>query len=62
MKKIVCLIACIMAFATTGCSTIAESVLGNVGGADITACLRGPSVCTELFLDNYDRFNGEPEE
>lgn len=62
MKKIVCLILFSVAAINAGCSTIVEAVLSDVGGVDLTACARGPSVCTELFFDNYDRFNDDTVE
>lgn len=44
----------------SGCSLL-ESLLSDVGGLNLSACGKSPSICAELYFDNIDLINGVDE-
>ena len=59
MTRILCTLFLTLAlFSTSGCALL-EKATTNVGGWDVSACVKGHEVCWELFWDNSDKFEGD---
>ncbi len=56
MKKLLFAL-CLLVGISSGCNSIAEDLLSDVGGLDLSACVDGFDTCLELVLDNTDKID-----
>jgi hypothetical protein len=54
--KILCTLLLIICFLGCNGCDLAEGLVSDVDGWDVSACVSGFDVCWELFTDNADKF------